>query len=510
METILNDSTNWGDEANKINRNNGRLSANSNNIINTSGYYTLSQGVGNVISTAINADSLSRCGNVSCEEGEKFFVKSLGGISSRAWCFVDSSNIILSVADANLNVYDNPIVIEAPANASKLYVNCKIISGSSAYLFEDSIVIRASDIFAQLNYDIAKKEYDKSVVINDALNQTAASAVHMAFDEENGLIGASYMAGANGSYGEQGGWIQLAVFSPAQPTNVRYIDVSTESQAYEPNVIYIGSGVFRVFYIIFGKTSNYVYKDYDAVNNTISSASNVKIDIDNTLYNVTRSVIDSYLASQGYTDYADESYPIIMTTRFTEYDSKKWGTLSCSGGYYPVVFSTTDNGATLTPENIIPFRAYYECQIEWNNDIMHTLVRSSSNIKYMKYAGGTWSSTTDILDSVSSRPMIINYKTGVLIALTIAATKDDYFPDLNGNRRGLLLLYGDDSIANPNSWERLFKMTSKYGFLYSFPVVIYDDIYLGYSDAQLMLKVQNGITTTDDGKECIKFKKLTL
>lgn len=71
---------------------------------------------------------------LSCTEGDKFTVSSISGSTPRAWAFLDSSNNVLTSADASAMCKN--LLIEAPQNASKLVINDRSTDGRKSYYGE--------------------------------------------------------------------------------------------------------------------------------------------------------------------------------------------------------------------------------------------------------------------------------------------------------------------------------------------------------------------------------------
>ena len=95
------------------------------------------EGVGNVCSKTTYDSASFRCFETHIAEGQKVLItKGSGGISPRLWCFLDSSNVILSVADASESV-DN-LTLTAPANSATLICNDTLKTGD-VYIYDDDI-----------------------------------------------------------------------------------------------------------------------------------------------------------------------------------------------------------------------------------------------------------------------------------------------------------------------------------------------------------------------------------
>ena len=70
---------------------------------------------------------------VDCTAGDKFQITGTGGASARLWCFINSSNTILSVADANASAEN--LIITAPPNTSKLIINLQQTTQTAYKIF---------------------------------------------------------------------------------------------------------------------------------------------------------------------------------------------------------------------------------------------------------------------------------------------------------------------------------------------------------------------------------------
>lgn len=91
----------------------------------TEGLYISTAGaVGDTASLTEVSSQLWRSAIVNCSAGEGFLVNVKGGATPRAWCFVDSSNKILSISASSITVTNT--VILAPKNSAKLILNDNI------------------------------------------------------------------------------------------------------------------------------------------------------------------------------------------------------------------------------------------------------------------------------------------------------------------------------------------------------------------------------------------------
>lgn len=92
---------------------------------NNTGYSNGSLNVGDVFNGSTFSISSLNCGAIDCVENDELYLKVMGASSARAWCFVNSSDEIISYAVANADLYNAPQIITAPSNAVKCYVNHK-------------------------------------------------------------------------------------------------------------------------------------------------------------------------------------------------------------------------------------------------------------------------------------------------------------------------------------------------------------------------------------------------
>jgi len=88
----------------------------------TSGYnITTGVAVGSTVNLSPKKISGWRYAIINCVSGDKFTINGTGGNNGRLWAFLDSNNILLSVAVYPLTV--NNLVITAPTNATKLIIH---------------------------------------------------------------------------------------------------------------------------------------------------------------------------------------------------------------------------------------------------------------------------------------------------------------------------------------------------------------------------------------------------
>lgn len=452
---------------------------------------------------AVDSTGFGRCVMVECNAGDKFEIKARSSGNFRLYAFTDTDRNILEVAPSDSNYMAQSTIVTAPAKGF-FYAN-----HITDQFDIDYYVRRYSNLNSNKNIDL-----DRAVVINDALRQTSASAVVSAFDTRYGLIGSIYLA-SNGTYGEQRGWVQLAVYSPSKPHDVLYKDIAVGNLSFEPNIVAIGDGVFRCYYMYSGKNNPYYYRDYNAVTDVLSEEFIVKVDIGGVESDFVFNTFNNYLIANGFTDMGTSAEGIIFTSQIKLYDNKLWGTATLNGGWYPVVIFSEDNGITWKPHSIVPFKAHYECEIDWFNGVLHIATRNDVRNWYIRYDGTTFSTPEPIVGSAVSRPQVRRYNGGILIGVTTHCLSkySGNFPDAMvaaWGRRGFRLYWTNtNSTTLITQWKELLNIQSKYGFVYFSFIDIYNDLYVSWSDEQLASKVLNGASSTLEGKECVKSIKMT-
>lgn len=90
------------------------------------GYITTNQGVGQTVTLTPETAVLMSYAIVDCVEGDNFTINGVGTSAGRAWAFIDSSNKILTVADASVTLEN--VTVVAPENANKCILNLVIAS----------------------------------------------------------------------------------------------------------------------------------------------------------------------------------------------------------------------------------------------------------------------------------------------------------------------------------------------------------------------------------------------
>lgn len=359
--------------------------------------------------------------------------------------------------------------------------------------------------------DALESIYRDAVQINDGMSQTAACASSIAYDTENGIIFYAYSTGVQQAYGESTGKLMLSVFPATQPTNIRFVTLDTgnnTSRGILCNAIrIIGSMQCRVYYTLFGVG---YYKDYDYATNTVSEPhalyfrnSDGDVQFDSEAY-------QTYIEDNGY---SLETYTPPIINKLCEYNNEIYTAVTLDGVSYPVLCKIDGN-------NIIPFAIRgvlncYEFRYYIDATGIHGVYRNSVDNQGMAktgYAvstdgGETWTDTT-FADGIQSRPDIIPYYGKPLVIYNYKSSKStENFPPMHNFRNSIKMLY-DGAV--------IYDAFSKYGIVEHETISIRGDLYIGFSDSEKALMIENGAGReegasgryVEDGKEMIKWKRL--
>lgn len=183
-----------------------------------------------------------------------------------------------------------------------------------------------------------------------------------------------YMTGTGTSYGESTGRICLSVFSPSQPTNVRFRRVDEGiggTRGILSGCAYrIGPAKIRILFATArGEIAAY-YRDYDFLTDTLSERHEVKLKIDEKLYRIDNESYSYYLALQGLGG-TDNASPII--NRPCEYNGELYTALTIDGVYYPILCKIKDD--VLEPFAVCSVMGTYEFRYYIDDTGIHGVYR---------------------------------------------------------------------------------------------------------------------------------------
>lgn len=165
----------------------------------TAGYY-INLTTDPVVFTPQQSSSGMAFSIIDCSAGDEFVINAEGGTNGRAWGFVDSSNHVLSMADANATAED--LELTAPNDAVKLVINDK----------GDGVSYKVGSNLASKVGALSK---------NSGLSQDVKAALLACFDhaywtDDNG--GTYYQALYDALYPASGLVSITAVFAPGTAT----------------------------------------------------------------------------------------------------------------------------------------------------------------------------------------------------------------------------------------------------------------------------------------------------
>jgi len=337
------------------------------------------------------------------------------------------------------------------------------------------------------------------VQVNDGMTETAASAVESVIDTKTGIVYAVYLAG-NREYGEQVGWIRMAIFPAGQPHNATWVTIAEGYRVTEPNILQVDDNTIRVLY---RDTTTYYYKDYTISTKTLSNAVTMLFGQSD----FTWSAIDSYLSGQGYSGYqaASGGYGCIFTSRIFDDGEYKYGAIT-GASYYPVLVRSNDNFATLEPIGIYPVLCNYEFTFIIDGVNIQALARNdSTGIAYAVSSDGgqNWTSTI-IPNTVGSRPDLFNYGDDTYVAYNYnAGYNENGFP-VNSIRNAIIL-----GIIEDGEIKEIANFINYHGIVYERIHYFFNDAYMIFSQSTIGLEaINSGTGHFEESKEVVAWVKI--
>ena len=91
-------------------------------------YIKTNVSAGTIVSLTPSTLSGYRCAVVSCEQGDRFIINTVGKSTPRAWAFLDGTNAMLTVSPSMKTFTDYLLI--APENAAKLVLNDAPVDGN--------------------------------------------------------------------------------------------------------------------------------------------------------------------------------------------------------------------------------------------------------------------------------------------------------------------------------------------------------------------------------------------
>lgn len=343
-------------------------------------------------------------------------------------------------------------------------------------------------------------DYEHAYQINDGLHETASCGNAVCYDLHRGLIFSEHMSGEQCMYGESSGIVNLSVFPPSQPWNIRFVQIDkipNASRGFLCTAIYlVGDARVRIVYTRDrGEELGAYYKDYDFLTDTLSERKTMYLHTDEGNVNVENKTIARYYESQGYKCPSDCA-PII--NKVTLFDGELYTAITLDGPGYPILCKIKDD--VFYPFAIVPEVGRYEFRYYRDANAIYGLNRSEfddtgvGKIGYWVSGddGKTWEKTV-FEDGIQSRPDILNYYGKPLVIYNYRSEKShENFPPMHHHRNSIKFIYDGKVIKD---------VYSKYGIVEYDTISICGDLYMQYSDTSQALMYQNGACWHEDGIE---------
>jgi len=365
----------------------------------------------------------------------------------------------------------------------------------------------------------SKEIFNNSVQINDGFRETSADGVCLAFDKKYGIMFCVYMPGKQCCYGESRSKIVLCYFPATQPTNIRYITITEGRDEFCPNIMGIGDGKVRIFYVkdSYKETDQDIcYKDFDFVTESLSEEKVVMVKCeDGNLKKLYLSLVYSYLEERGYTNHeflASEQISFGSGTYYRDADGCVYGAAT-SYLMEPVLFRSYDNLATVEFFAVFPQIVQYECDYKILDGKMYLIYRTNNKENSILFStssdmGKTWTEPIALDESINCKPRIIHYDGGLLMAYNYSndETVNKRIDSTNRTAIKLRLVDNDD----PNKCTVAADLINKCGIVNLSIVEILGDVYLAYSTSEAPIEYINydGPGPVVHGKDSMRYVKL--
>lgn len=357
-------------------------------------------------------------------------------------------------------------------------------------------------------------DLETSVQINDGLTQTCCDGATLAFDSKYGIMFCTFMPGMQGDYGESRNKIGLSYFPASQPTNIKFVTISSGNDEYVPNIISLGDGKVRVFYEKDSRAEGdhfICYKDYDYITDTLSEEKILMLNIDGKSVPLTQSEQFAYLEKNGYFDHVflhTEQIIFGGCTIFRHEDGCYYGAIASELSEV-ILYRSRDNMASVEFFAIYPKQAQYEFDYKFFNDKIYAIYRTNHKANAISYSvsddnGKTWSEPIDFIESIQCRPRVIIHNNHVLMGYNYRNTNTKNRPEVYDGRTAVRLCFAENGNPNDNT---VCDLHSKYGIVNICLADILNDAYMAYSTSVLAIDYQNGNPRVR-GKDAVRYIKL--
>ena len=355
-----------------------------------------------------------------------------------------------------------------------------------------------------------------STQVNNGLNETAGDGVGLAFDSKYGIVFCAYMPGPLGTYGESRGRICLSYFPASQPTNIKFVEISSGHDVYCQNLFALGEGKVRVFYEKDSRAEgdhDMCYKDFNFLTQELSEEKVVMLKKeDGSIVKLTTSEQFAYLEARGFTNHEycqTEQIAFGSHTIFRGEDGYSYGVIT-SFLAEPILYRSKDDLATLEFFAVCPYTAQYEMDYKFLNGKIYAVYRTPPIQNSIFYTtsddmGKTWSQPVCIKDSVSCRSRVIVYNNDILIITNHYNTDSGNRPSVIQGRTSVRMRLGTN--PDPNENKLVAELYSKCGIVNCCAIDILGDLYFGYSTSEVAIDYFNGNPCVR-GKDAVRYVKL--
>jgi len=366
------------------------------------------------------------------------------------------------------------------------------------------------------NSSIKQIDLEHSVQINDGFSQTSGDGVNMAFDTQYGIMFCVYMPGFQGYYGESRSKISLSYFPASQPTNIKFVDISSGNGEYAPNIISLGGGKVRLIY----ETNTYedcdhliCYRDFDYLTETLTEESIIMLrQDDGTETYLTQSAQFAYLEKQGYHDHtyiATEQIIIGGSGIFRGEDGYLYGAIS-SFLSEVILYRSKDNMASVEFFAIYPKPAQYEFDYRFLDGKIYAIYRTDRDEDAISFTtscdmGKTWTEPIELENSIQCRPRVVVHNHHIVLAYNYYNADTGNRPAIQQGRTSVRMRFGE--LENPHENPVVVDLYSKYGIVNMCLIDIMGDLYMAYSASVLALEYHNGNPLVR-GKDAVRYIKL--
>ncbi len=355
-----------------------------------------------------------------------------------------------------------------------------------------------------------------STQINNGLTETSGDGIGLTFDSKFGIVFGSYMPGHQGCYGESRGRIGLCYFPASQPTNIKFVEISTDKDVYCNNIWGLGDGKVRVIYERDSRDEGdheTCYKDFDYLTGELSEEKVMMLKKeDGSIVKLNTTEQFAYLEKHGYNNHTylnTEQIAFGSHTIFRGEDGYVYGVIT-SYLAEPILYRSKDDLATLEFFAICPYTAQYEMDYKFLNGKIYGVFRTPAERDSIFYTtssdmGKTWTEPVLIKDSVSCRSRVINYGERILVSANHFNNDTGNRPEIQQGRTGIRLYFAENGA--PCEDNMVMELYSKSGMVNVALIDVLGDVYLGYSTSELALEYQNGNPKVR-GKDAVRFVKL--